>query len=78
VTKFPRTSTRMNRDSLALRRAVAALRSAVRVNDGSSASDGSVFDLACEVERIANCIAADARETLNAVASRDAERSAGC
>ena len=58
MTKYPKTSTKMRRDALALKRAVALLadRVAVARTDCDGAKRVAVSNSACEVARLAMCI----------------------
>ena len=56
--KYPATRTRMRRDALALKRHIDALCRALANND----IDWRIANIAQDCDRIANCIAADARE----------------
>lgn len=66
---LPRTQTRMQQDSIDLRRAVRTLND-WRKRDALCSTEGSRSEMhkaACEVERLSTCLRADAMELLDAL-----------
>ena len=66
---LPRTQTRMRQDAVALRRAVQTLND-WRKRDARCSTEGSRAELwkaACEAERLATCIRADAMQLQDAL-----------
>lgn len=64
IPSYPRTKTRMRRDALALRRRLDALARLVSRCEDGSREETILSNVAWDVERLANCIAADAREMM--------------
>lgn len=67
--KYPQSATRMRRDALHLKRIVADLTryvAAARKDYGNEDLRNMVRDYACEVERLATCLRADALDVQSA------------